>query len=111
MATYLDRLLKVNGLSQSEVARAIGMYQPRISLLCSGHEKPSLKEATNCQNSLAFPLSYFWKIVWMKMKDNIFLDPKFHRKLQRIIDLKKCRMKVLLLIIKSRLLYTALLVR
>jgi hypothetical protein len=41
MSTYLSRLLQVNGLSHSEETRAIGIYQLRISLLCSGHEKPS----------------------------------------------------------------------
>jgi len=38
MATYLARLLNINGLSQSEAARHTGLYQPRISLLCSGHK-------------------------------------------------------------------------
>jgi len=45
------------------------------------------------------------------METNIFVDHKFHRRVQRLIGLKKWRMKVLLLIIKARLLYTALLVR
>jgi len=55
MSTYLDRLLKVNGLSQSEVARAIGIYQPRISLFCSGHEKPSQKEAIKLSEFFGLP--------------------------------------------------------
>ena len=65
-ATYLSRLLKANGLSQSQVARAIGIYQPRISLFCSGHERPSEREAEKLSNFFGLPANVILGIEELK---------------------------------------------
>jgi transcriptional regulator with XRE-family HTH domain len=57
MATYLARLLNINGLSQSQLARATGVYQPQISLLCNGHKKPSWNEAKKLSDFFDLPIN------------------------------------------------------